>query len=207
MINNSNSNSSYKKHILYVVMGVSGCGKSTIGEGLAKHFNNAVFIEGDKYHPPANIHKMSVLQQPLNDSDREPWLQSLHATALHEFSKHANNEAGCVVIMACSALKHTYRLIISGAIASLQDAEQQLNQQQQQLPFSTIFVYLKAGSKEGMAKRLHERQHHFFKPSLLDSQFATLEEPHSCNEYQVLTVDKIEEKSVTQTLNEVISKL
>lgn len=141
--------------MVYVVMGVSGCGKSTVGENLAQSMS-LPFYDGDDYHPQANIDKMAS-GQPLNDDDRQPWLVEL---ALN--TKKWNGQGGAV--LACSALKEKYRQTLSA--------------------FGGVtFVYLK-GTKELILKRMQEREH-FMKPEMLDSQFATLEEPKDAIELNI----------------------
>jgi carbohydrate kinase (thermoresistant glucokinase family) len=141
--------------MVYIVMGVSGCGKSTVGENLAQSMK-IPFYDGDDYHPQANIDKMSS-GQPLNDNDREPWLDELALNISFW------NECGDAVL-ACSALKEIYRLTLS--------------------KFGGVqFIYLK-GSKELILKRMQERKH-FMKPEMLDSQFATLEEPREAIELNI----------------------
>lgn len=131
-----------------VVMGVSGCGKTTVGEGLAAALGWP-FDEGDRFHPAANIAKMSA-GHPLDDADRRPWLETL-AARLGE-----KEAAGTSSILACSALKRSYRdLLRSGAPR-------------------VRFVHLH-GDKAVLAARLANRKGHFFPPDLLDSQFAALE--------------------------------
>ena len=135
---------------LTVVMGVSGCGKTTIAAGIAEH-TGWVLLEGDSFHPVSNISKMSA-GIPLTDEDRWPWLRAIAAKA-HEL--HAQ---GLSCVVACSALKRSYRDVL------LEDRS------------DTILVYLR-GSKELIADRLAHRHGHFMPPGLLDSQFATLQEP------------------------------
>jgi carbohydrate kinase (thermoresistant glucokinase family) len=134
--------------MVYVVMGVCGCGKSTIGQMLADSLN-IPFFDGDNFHPQANVEKMKS-GQPLNDDDRKPWLEAMAA----EFSKW-NSTGGAV--LACSALKDIYRKTL-------------------QTGGDVTFVYLK-GDKETLWSRLSARTSHFMPPALLDSQLATLEEP------------------------------
>lgn len=135
----------------YIVMGVSGSGKSVIGAILARELG-VEFVEGDTLHPPANVERMAA-GIPLTDDDRRGWLLAI-AARLREAK-----QAGVGLVVSCSALKRSYRdLLRSVAEAELQ------------------FVYL-AGSRALIAARLAQRRGHFMPPSLLDSQFAILEEP------------------------------
>jgi len=135
--------------MLFLVMGVSGCGKSTIAQQLSEELN-IPFIEADDYHPQANIDKMKN-DHPLNDDDRQPWLENL-AKALFE-----NETEGAV--LACSALKEKYRSTLNSLISK---------------PLQVI--YLK-GSFDLIQKRINERAGHFMSSQLLQSQFDALEEP------------------------------
>lgn len=131
-----------------VLMGVSGCGKSTVAALLAGRLGWD-FEEGDDLHPPANIAKMAA-GHALDDEDRKPWL-ALVAAWIRE-----HTDAGRPGIITCSALKKSYRDILRGD--------------------HVIFVYL-AGTPEQIKKRLAARHGHFMPPTLLDSQFATLQPP------------------------------
>jgi len=133
-----------------VVMGVSGCGKSTIAAMLAQHFN-WVYEDGDWFHPPSNIDKMHA-GEPLNDADRWPWLHGIAAwiDATRRIGNHGT--------IACSALKRVYRDILIGERRDVR------------------LVHLQ-GERDLIARRLTARDGHFMPPSLLDSQFAALEEP------------------------------
>lgn len=133
-----------------LLMGVSGCGKSTVAAILASRLGWP-FEEGDALHPPANIEKMAA-GYPLTDADRWPWLAKV-ADWIDE--RHDAGENG---IITCSALKRSYRDLINRRGTGLS------------------FVFL-AGSKETIAARLAARHGHFMRASLLDSQFADLEEP------------------------------
>ena len=137
---------------LYVVMGVSGCGKTRIGTGFAKAIG-VPFIEGDDYHPPENVRRMSS-GIPLSDEDRAGWLQSLAARVRQA------RDAGTGLVLSCSALKRRYREI-------LRDAAR---------PQPLRFIYLR-GTREVIGERLRARKGHFMNPALLESQFAALEEP------------------------------
>ena len=130
-----------------VVMGVSGSGKSTIGEGLARHFA-VPFVDADDLHSAANRSKMAS-GTALTDVDRAPWLQAVAARIRER--KHSG------VVVACSALKHTYR----DALRTHSTAP-------------IVFVHLE-GDRTLLAQRLADRAGHFMPPTLLDSQLATLE--------------------------------
>ena len=135
---------------ILVLMGVSGCGKTTIGAALAQRLGWE-FLEGDALHPPANVAKMAA-GTPLGDADRWPWLNAIAARI------DAWRAAGASGVVACSALKRVYRDILIGPRADGR------------------LVYL-SGSQDMIAARLAERRGHFMPPGLLDSQFRTLEEP------------------------------
>ena len=131
-----------------VVMGVSGAGKSTTGEALARHLGWP-FIEGDAFHSAANVEKMHA-GIPLNDADRDPWLHAL-AQELGRFEAQGQSS-----VMGCSSLKRAYRDILrSGA--------------------PRVRFLMVHGSREVLVARLAGRQGHFFAPELLDSQLAALE--------------------------------
>lgn len=134
---------------MLVVMGICGCGKSTIGTLLADRLN-LPFYDGDDFHPEANVAKMSA-GEPLTDADRQPWLECLAA----EMKKwHAEGGA----VLACSALKERYRTILK---AECPDA---------------VMIFLD-GSKEVILERMEKRTDHFFPPGLIDTQLAALEQP------------------------------
>ena len=144
-----------------VVMGVSGCGKTSVAEGLAAALS-AAFIEGDSLHPAANVEKMSR-GIPLTDDDRWPWLDTIGRAMAETL------QDGKSVVVSCSALKTVYRDRLRQAAGG-----------------SLAFVFLK-GSRELLVSRMAARQGHFMPASLLDSQLATLEDPSG--EPGVLTVD------------------
>ena len=132
-----------------LLMGVSGSGKSTVGPALAAELNWP-FLDADILHPQANVTRMAS-GIPLTDADRWPWFDRIVA----EMRRYA--AAGKNVVIACSALKQAYRDRLAGG-------------------GSVRVVYLK-GDAETIAPRLAGRRGHFMPPSLLASQFATLEEP------------------------------
>ena len=133
---------------LHVVMGVAGCGKTTIGEKLAQQLGGT-FLDGDAYHPKSNIEKMSR-GDPLTDEDRWPWLEI--------FGREIASRSG-LVVGGCSSLKRSYRDFITQAAGE-----------------PVLFIYLD-GSRELIADRMAHREGHFMPTSLLDSQFATLQVP------------------------------
>ena len=135
---------------LIVLMGVSGCGKSTVGKQLAEQTGIA-FHDGDDFHSDANKAKMSN-GESLNDADRKPWLQAIVDFAQKEC------DAGRSLLVACSALKRIYR------------------DQLRTLKAPVKFAHL-AGSMEVIEARLSDRKDHFMPKSLLQSQFDTLESP------------------------------
>ena len=130
-----------------VVMGVSGSGKSHVGAALARACG-VDFVEGDELHPAANIARMSA-GVPLDDADRQPWLEAVAAAIARR--------RGQGVVVACSALRRAYRDVLRQADPALR------------------LLYLRVPRDE-LARRLRERSH-FMPASLLDSQLATLEEP------------------------------
>ncbi len=144
---------------LVVVMGVTGAGKSTVG-GLIAERLGVGFRDADDFHPPANIAKMSS-GQPLTDADRWPWLDAIGAHLA------AHRGQGCVV--TCSALKRAYRDRLRAAAPGLR------------------FVHLH-GDIALVAARQAARQGHFMPPSLVASQFATLEPP-AAEEADVIALD------------------
>lgn len=133
-----------------VVMGVSGCGKTTVAGSLAGRLGWP-FQEGDALHPPENVAKMAG-GSPLCDADRGPWLAAVAAWI------EDRRRAGTGGVITCSALKRAYRTTIVGGHPDVR------------------LVYLR-GDRATIAARLASRTGHFMPPSLLDSQFAALEEP------------------------------
>lgn len=145
-----------------VVMGVSGSGKSTIASMLA-HRLDWPFEDADWFHPPANVEKMQS-GVPLTDEDRWPWLRAIAAWI------DETRAAGQHGVLACSALKRSYRDILVGGRSDVR------------------IVYL-TGGRELIARRMAARSGHFMPPGLLDSQFETLEEPGPDENPIVVSID------------------
>ena len=136
-----------------VVMGVSGCGKTSVGEHLAQYMG-CLFVEGDNFHSPENVQKMSN-GIALEDADRWPWLDRLHAEIESWIADGRN------AVLACSALKQSYRARLDAGLEAAREVR---------------FVYLK-GSPALIAERLRSRHGHFAGEAILAGQFADLEEP------------------------------
>jgi carbohydrate kinase (thermoresistant glucokinase family) len=132
-----------------LVMGVCGCGKSTVGRLLASRLD-LPFFDADDFHSPENIALMRE-GRPLDDNHRAPWL-----AALNQLLRQHQTSGG--LILACSALKESYRQTLTDGIPE------------------PVWIYLR-GTRDLLLSRLTARQNHFMPSSLLDSQLATLEEP------------------------------
>ncbi|CAE12792.1 thermoresistant gluconokinase [Photorhabdus laumondii subsp. laumondii TTO1] len=154
------SDTQHSNHV-FVLMGVSGSGKSAVASAVAYKLDSA-FLDGDFLHPRSNINKMAE-GYALNDEDREPWLKSLNHAI---FAMQRTNPISLIV---CSALKKHYRDI-------LRDNNKNLS-----------FLYMK-GDFDLIKSRLKARKDHFFKSQMLVSQFEVLEEPGS-DEQDVYLVD------------------
>jgi gluconokinase len=145
-----------------VVMGVSGSGKSTIGEKLAQRLGWS-YEDADRFHPASNVAKMSA-GQPLTDEDRRPWLQAI-ANEIDRVCK-----AGEHGVIACSALKRPYRDVL---VHGRKDVR---------------IIYLR-GTRDLIASRLALRKGHFMPPGLLASQFGTLEPPDASENPVTVSID------------------
>ncbi|ACB51335.1 carbohydrate kinase, thermoresistant glucokinase [Crocosphaera subtropica ATCC 51142] len=159
--------------MIYLIIGVSGSGKTTIGTALNQQLGYA-FYDADDFHPPENIAKMSQ-GIPLNDSDRLPWLLAIKSV-INENQKEDKN-----AVITCSALKQAYRDLL------------------EQNTTDIIWIYLK-GSYETFLKRLQHRSEHFMKENMLMSQFQILEEPENAMTIDVnLSVEEIVQTIINQT--------
>jgi gluconokinase len=136
--------------MITVLMGVSGCGKTTVGRLLCERLGWR-FLDADDFHPPANVAKMRS-GTPLDDEDRWPWLDLLNRLLREEHS------SGGSCVLACSALKQKYRDRLAAGLPAVR------------------WVHL-AGTQELIAARLQARRGHYMPPTLLQSQFAALEPP------------------------------
>jgi len=156
----------------FVVMGVSGCGKSTVAESLSRHVNGR-FIEADDLHGSANVSKMAR-GEPLNDEDRWPWLRRVAK----------DMQVGePPVVVSCSCLKHSYRTLLREEI---------------QAPIGFIHLHTTA---EVIASRLSERRGHFMPTSLLDSQVKLLEPLQSDEEGIVIDIERSLEYVVGEAID------
>ncbi|MVN75108.1 AAA family ATPase [Hymenobacter sp. HMF4947] len=135
---------------IIIVMGVSGCGKTTVGERLAKQIGRP-FYDGDDFHSAANVAKMAA-GHPLTDADRHDWLATL-ATKIGEWERSTG------AVLACSALKEAYRQTLQAGA---------------QAPLNWVFL---DGDPAVLHARLEGRHDHYMKANMLDSQLATLERP------------------------------
>jgi gluconokinase len=156
--------------MIIVLVGVSGSGKTSVGQALSQRMH-WVFLDADDYHPESNIAKMSR-GEPLNDGDRAPWLEKLQGVIETQIQK------GESTILACSALKKSYRVKLS-----------------QTRPQSVYFVYLKV-SQELLEARLEKREGHFMKSRMLHSQLEDLEEPTVDEAYVVEVQEDISPESL-----------
>ncbi|MGV2987812.1 gluconokinase [Vibrio sp. E150_011] len=158
-----------------IVMGVSASGKSTVGVKLAQALG-AKFIDGDDLHPRNNIVKMAS-GAPLNDEDRAPWLERINDAA---YSLESKNEIGVIV---CSALKKTYR-------DRIREGNQHIN-----------FLFLD-GTKDIVIERIRQRNGHFFKEEMINSQFEALERPSGEVDVIIVDIDNTVDSIVSQAISQ-----
>lgn len=157
----------------FIVMGVSGCGKSSVGKSLAEHLGWD-FYDADDFHPHENVLKMTN-GIPLDDSDRTPWLASLNYLILSSLKA---NRPG---VLACSALKERYRQELTKNTDGVQ------------------LVYLK-GSYDLIWSRMEKRVDHYMQPNMLKSQFDALEEPTNALTIDIsMPLNEIVQKIISDT--------
>ncbi|MDB5853926.1 MAG: gluconokinase [Herminiimonas sp.] len=154
-------------------MGVSGCGKSEIGQRLATRLSCA-YVEGDDHHPAANVQKMSV-GIPLQDEDRRDWLLNLQARI------RGAHQSDSGLVLSCSSLKRRYRDLLRAGDPDL------------------IFLHL-SGSRELIAARMQARPGHFMPLALLDSQFTDLEPLQGDERGIAIDIDAMPEQIIEQVL-------
>lgn len=158
-----------------VVMGVSGSGKSTVADQLARRLGWR-FEDGDSFHPASNVAKMSA-GHPLTDEDRWPWLQAI----ADEIDRLA--AAGERAVVACSALKRAYRdVLVHGRV--------------------DVRIVFLDGTQDLIAARLAARKGHFMPPGLLDSQFGTLERPGADERPIIVSIDAPVERVVDDIITQ-----
>jgi gluconokinase len=158
-----------------IVMGVSGSGKSTIAAALARHIGFDC-EDGDTYHPASNVEKMRA-GIPLRDDDRWPWLKAIADDIDHRAA------IGRPFVVSCSALKRAYRDVLVHGRSDVR------------------LVYLK-GTRDLIAERLALRKGHFMPPSLLHSQFATIEEPAPDENVVIVDINASVNQSVTAIVDQ-----
>lgn len=159
--------------VIIVVMGVSGTGKTTLGQALAARLGWA-FVEADDYHPPSNVEKMRS-GQALDEKDRGPWLKAVNARV------RSLDALGEDAVLACSALKRTHREQLEAGVDDIR------------------FVYLD-GDPELIDTRLRKRQAHFMPASLLGTQLKTLEPPSDALTVSIALPTRRQVESVVQHL-------
>lgn len=154
----------------FIIMGVSGSGKSSVADLLAQKLR-CDYFDADDFHPEANVKKMSQ-GMPLNDSDRQPWLERLHKLIRDTLNQNKS------LTLACSALKQSYRKTLKGNLDAV------------------TFVHLD-GNFELINARMQARAGHFMKAEMLKSQFATLETPKNAITVSIAQpVEKVVERII-----------
>lgn len=165
--------------MILIAMGVSGAGKTRIGELLAERLSCS-FTDGDTFHSAANKEKMHQ-GIALTDEDRWPWLRTIRAAI------EAKRQAGETAVFTCSSLKRSYRDILRNDDSDV------------------LFVYLK-GTADVLRERLGTRTGHFFDPSLLQSQLDTLEEPGQ-DEAITVSIELPPERIVDEVMKQIAPRL
>jgi gluconokinase len=148
-------------------------------------------VDGDDLHPQSNVDKMKA-GVPLTDQDRQPWLRRIRSVG-EEHSAVSAGGSQIGVVIACSALKRSYRDILRGRDVTQNPFDKTSRQPSAVIP--TYFVYMD-GSRDVLFSRMQGRQDHFMKPSLLDSQLATLENPQGEKDVVVVSIEESREEQV-----------
>ncbi|PVV02744.1 hypothetical protein BB560_002794 [Smittium megazygosporum] len=196
--------------LLIVLMGVSGSGKSSIGHALSSVLNSE-FVDADDFHSNENKIKMSK-GIPLSDQDRFPWLLQIQKYVASRFQisnslqlpcSSSTNSCTNYLVLACSALKKSYRSILSGT-PTLENNSSQFDVLTKNLDYKTVFVLLSC-SKNTLLSRLKSRTNHFVNQTLLDSQLKTLETLFSPTDNAIF-IDT-ENKSISVSVHEIYSAL
>ncbi|ORX74149.1 carbohydrate kinase [Linderina pennispora] len=169
-----------------VVMGVSGCGKSTIGRDLAAELGDVPFIDADSLHPQANISKMAR-GEPLVDSDRWPWLSAVRA--------RIEKEAEGLLSGHDKSLRRVRRIVNDRSGSDQVYREFLSRSDEDRVTHDTVFVHIDVPKQE-LERRLKERTEHFFDPRLLDSQLETLEVPDPTREASIVLYGNVSEREV-----------
>ncbi|CAE6384715.1 unnamed protein product [Rhizoctonia solani] len=201
---------------LIIVMGVSGCGKSTTGQNVARVLG-ATFRDGDDLHPASNVAKMSR-GEPLTDADRAPWLKLIRQTGTELATREGSNG---IAVVACSALRKAYRELLRGKPVNLMTSgpdDTPITHSKGETPgiqgqadvdevianttpaLKTYFVFIK-GTRESLWERMQKRQGHFMKASMLDSQLATLESPEGEDGVVVVDLEATPEQQCEQAVS------
>ena len=162
-----------------IVMGVTGCGKTTVGALLAGRLNTA-FLDGDDYHPKANVEKMAS-GTPLTDEDRWPWLDRLSEVIEQSVADRGG------VVLACSALRRVYRDRLTNACVE-----------------PPLFIHLQ-GSRDLIHGRMAARRDHYMPVGLLDSQIETLEPIQPDENAMTMTIDAPADQIVARILSTELS--
>ncbi len=166
-------------------MGVSCCGKSTVGEKICQLVHDATFLDGDSFHSAENIAKMRR-GEGLDDTDRRPWLEAIADV----IARAEANKAGGLTVLACSALKQRYRALL---VSRCKDPKN-----------SVYFVHLQLSRNEALA-RSESRLDHFARPSLIQSQFEALELFSDVeSDYMIPMLVEVHGKSVSDIAQEVL---
>ncbi|KAK7207595.1 P-loop containing nucleoside triphosphate hydrolase protein [Myxozyma melibiosi] len=163
---------------IWVIAGPAGCGKTTVAEYVSKTLE-APFVEGDSLHSPENIRKMAA-NDPLTDEDREPWLKSIVPACIQAAGLHSTGTKSHNCVVTCSSLRHRYRNIIRDAARHERD--------HRGLSVHVRFIYLTA-DEETLLARVHRRENHYMKESMVFSQVKLQELPSVSEQIDSLIIN------------------